>query len=61
MRDEYRMDYDSGRGGYGTVLRGELSARQQMLSMLSGGMPGTEGGDQMHPRLAARGAEDDDY
>lgn len=52
------MDYDSGRGGYGTVLRNELSARQQMLSMLSGGMAGAAPGDALNPRLAARGGDD---
>lgn len=50
------MDYDIGRGGYGTVLRKELTARQQMLSALSGGI----GGDEEHnPRLAARAGDDD--
>ncbi|KAK2075726.1 Nuclear cap-binding protein subunit 2 [Prototheca wickerhamii] len=54
VRDEYRMDYDAGRGGYGTVLRNELATRQQMLSALSGGMD-----EDRNPRLAARGDEED--
>lgn len=48
------MDYDAGRGGYGTVLRNELATRQQMLSALSGGMD-----EDRNPRLAARGDEED--
>lgn len=48
VRDEYRMDYDAGRGGYGTVLRNELQARQQLLQMMGGGIgDGGEGDDGM--------------
>lgn len=46
VRDEYRMDYDAGRGGYGIVLRNELQARQQLLQMMGGG-EGAEGDDGM--------------
>ena len=35
VRDEYRMDYDPGRGGYGTILKNELSSRQQMMAALT--------------------------
>ena len=31
MRDEYRTDYDNGRGGYGNIMRSELEARQQTM------------------------------
>jgi len=39
VRDEYRMDYDQGRGGYGTILKNEISSRQQMMASI---------GDEMH-------------
>ena len=38
VRDEYRMDYDAGRGGYGTILQQELAARQSMMAMYAGEM-----------------------
>lgn len=38
VRDEYRMDYDSGRGGYGNLLRGELIARQNLMAMMGNEM-----------------------
>lgn len=28
VRDEYRTDWDAGRGGYGNIVKEELSARQ---------------------------------
>ena len=45
MRDEYRMDFDSGRGGYGSILQKEMDVRQQMMTSLAdemsyGGMGG---------------------
>lgn len=41
VRDEYRMDYDAGRGGYGTILQQELQQRKQLLSQqLNEGMDG---------------------
>lgn len=48
VRDEYRMDYDSGRGGYGSVLRTELSARQSLMAMMGNEMDmGSAGGYQV--------------
>lgn len=29
VRDEYRVDYDEGRGGYGNIVKEQLSQRQQ--------------------------------
>ena len=35
MRDEYRIDYDEGRGGYGNIVKAQLTQRQQeMLSQM---------------------------
>ena len=31
VRDEYRTDYDNGRGGYGNIMRSELESRQQTM------------------------------
>lgn len=45
VRDEYRMDYDAGRGGYGSILQKEMEVRQQMMNSMAeemsyGGMGG---------------------
>lgn len=29
VRDEYRVDFDEGRGGYGNIVKAQLSDRQQ--------------------------------
>ena len=35
VRDEYRIDYDEGRGGYGNIVKAQLTQRQQeMLSQM---------------------------
>ena len=44
VRDEYRMDFDPGRGGYGTILKQELSSRQQMMLQMQEEMTGGEMG-----------------
>ncbi len=31
MRDEYRTDFDAGRGGYGNIVKTELMTRQQEM------------------------------
>lgn len=31
MRDEYRIDYDEGRGGYGNIVKAQLTQRQQEM------------------------------
>ena len=31
MRDEYRTDFDAGRGGYGNIVKNELMTRQQEM------------------------------
>ena len=28
VRDEYRTDYDSGRGGYGKIVAGKITTKQ---------------------------------
>lgn len=38
VRDEYRMNYDAARGGYGTILYNELNNRQMMMTQLTGEM-----------------------
>lgn len=44
VRDEYRMDYDPGRGGYGTILKQEIGTRQQMIQMMQEEMTGGDVG-----------------
>ena len=36
VRDEYRTDYDAGRGGYGTVVKQEMAARQAAAATAAG-------------------------
>ena len=31
VRDEYRTDWDAGRGGYGNIVKQELAARQEAI------------------------------
>jgi hypothetical protein len=31
VRDEYRTDWDAGRGGYGNIVKQELSIRQETI------------------------------
>ncbi len=45
------MDYDAGRGGYGTILQQEVAARQSMMALYAGEMTlgdlgGFKGGQQ---------------
>ena len=46
VRDEYRTDYDNGRGGYGNIMRSELEIRQQtmqdQMGMYAEGQDGEE-------------------
>ena len=49
VRDEFRTDFDEGRGGYGKILEREITARQQMVSQLAEGMnAGDTGGYRRH-------------
>lgn len=52
VRDEYRMDYDPGRGGYGNILKQEMTSRQQMMQQLQEEM---SGGDMGGYRMAGGG------
>ena len=31
VRDEYRVDYDEGRGGYGNIVKAQLTQRQKEM------------------------------
>ena len=31
VRDEYRTDWDAGRGGYGNIVKQELAVRQEAI------------------------------
>lgn len=53
VRDEYRMDYDSGRGGYGNILQKEMESRQAMMNTMAdemnyGAMGGFVGAEHDH-------------
>ena len=37
MRDEYRTDWDAGRGGYGNIVKQELAIRQERMGMYAEG------------------------
>jgi nuclear cap-binding protein subunit 2 len=59
VRDEYRMDYDEGRGGYGNILKRELETRQAMMAQLGEEQDGGDvGGYRSSKRF--RGDDDDD-
>lgn len=61
VRDEYRMDYDPGRGGYGTILSQELSAREQMMAALTDEMSGgAQGGYRPQEKRFRRDDSDDE-
>ena len=46
------MDYDPGRGGYGTILRDELSSRQQLMAMMGDEMDLGDMGGYKRRRLS---------
>lgn len=53
------MDYDAGRGGYGTILQQEMAARQSMMNMYAeqmnlGDLGGFKGG---HPHQQEEAAQ----
>lgn len=68
VRDEYRMDYDAGRGGYGSILQKEMEARQAMMASLSeemnygamGGYHGSGGSGGGHDDQPSRFRDEDD-
>ena len=55
MRDEYRTDFDAGRGGYGNIVKNELLTRQQELQRRMEEY--AEGQDDMDEDYAAQTAE----
>ncbi|KAI7840260.1 hypothetical protein COHA_006042 [Chlorella ohadii] len=68
VRDEYRMDFDSGRGGYGSILQKEMEARQAMMASLSeemsygamGGYHSGQAGGRGHDDQPSRVRDEDD-
>lgn len=55
VRDEYRTDWDAGRGGYGNIVKQELTSRQmvikEQMSMYAEGQ--IEGGEGVKDDAAA--------
>ena len=64
VRDEYRTDWDAGRGGYGNIVKQELARRQEAINANMGMYEQGQGADEpmadsmpMHKR---RRVDDDD-
>ena len=51
VRDEYRTDFDAGRGGFGNIVKTELMTRQQELQQRMDEY--AEGQDDMEAEYAA--------
>ncbi len=67
VRDEYRMDYDGGRGGFGTILKQELEAgagrgmaEEVADEMGGGGGGGAMGGGAPEEKRFRRDESDDE-
>ncbi|KAK1276365.1 Nuclear cap-binding protein subunit 2 [Acorus gramineus] len=68
VRDEYRTDYDPGRGGYGKLVQRELEAQRQLVDYGTGSLDsfqsivpshyGRHGGGQGHGGSYRRGRDD---
>ena len=59
VRDEYRIDYDEGRGGYGNIVKAQLTQRQQeMLSQMQEYEAGQDedGDDEMAAKVSGKAA-----
>ncbi|PNW77467.1 hypothetical protein CHLRE_10g437850v5 [Chlamydomonas reinhardtii] len=54
VRDEFRQDYDPGRGGYGKLVQAELM--EQMGMGMDGGAPGGGGRENKRQRVQAEGS-----
>ena len=50
VRDEYRTDFDEGRGGYGNIVKAQLTQRQQEMLIQ---MQEYEAGQDDDPELDA--------
>ena len=50
VRDEYRMDYDAGRGGYGIILQKEVEVSMLASCRCTAAVGGTA---VLHPRADA--------
>lgn len=62
MRDEYRVDYDEGRGGYGNIVKAQLTQRQRdMVTQMKEYEAGQEENyDERPSKRAKRKGESDD-
>lgn len=63
MRDEYRTEFDAGRGGYGAIYKEEMSKRSAALAEMGAGLDmagGTGGGSYGGSREAKRFRRGDD-
>ena len=64
VRDEYRTDWDAGRGGYGNIVKQELAKRQEAISanmgMYEQGQEAEAGEGDIAMRERRRGSDDDD-
>ena len=58
VRDEYRMDYDPGRGGYGTILQKEVQ-EQKMMNQMNEGIGGTGYPQQQEKRFRRDDSDND--
>lgn len=46
VRDEYRTDWDAGRGGYGNIVKQELTTRQAAVAEQMGMYEEGQGGEE---------------
>lgn len=46
VRDEYRTDWDAGRGGYGNIVKQELTSRQAAVAEQMGMYEEGQGGEE---------------
>ena len=63
MRDEYRVDYDEGRGGYGNIVKAQLTQRQkEMVNQMQEYEAGQDDGPTASPprKRTRRGDDSDD-
>ena len=64
VRDEYRTDWDAGRGGYGNIVKQELARRQEAIDtnmgMYEAGQDEDGTRSDLPPRERRRGSDDDD-
>ena len=59
VRDEYRTDFDAGRGGFGNIVKNELMTRQQEMQLRMNEY--AEGQDDESVYTSAPMAEDSEF